>query len=94
MNESVIKALAAELALPETVSIYDINFAFGAVTMVMRHLGVEADQHAALLKLLNTTQDIAIWALNADNEQAAEGLRDGVFYAAELLENGQLPLAA
>lgn len=94
MNDSLIAALAKQLALPEQVSIYDINFAFGAVTLVIKHLGADACEKSALIKILDTTQDIALWALNNDSEEAAAGLRDGVFFAADLLENEQLPLAA
>ncbi|MGB0966106.1 MAG: hypothetical protein ACPGU3_08060 [Litorivicinus sp.] len=94
MNESLIAALAKHLALPTEVSIYDINFAFGAVSLVIKHLGADVCEQTALSELLNTTQDIALWALNNDSSEAAAGLRDGVFFAADLLENEQLPLAA
>lgn len=94
MNQDLIDALARHLELPETVSLYDINFAFGAVSLVIKHLNTDLDEHHALVQLLGTTQEIALWALNSDDEQAVAGLRDGIFYAAELLESDQLPLAA
>lgn len=94
MNDSLIAALQHHLALPEQISIYDINLAYGAVTMVIKHLGSDADEHQCLRDVLGTTQDIAMWALNADSEEAISGLRDGVFLAAGLIENEQLPLAA
>lgn len=94
MSPDLVKALSKHLDLSGDVSIYEINFAYGAVTLVLQQLGFDGNGHEQLVRLLGTTQDIALWALNADSEQAAAGLRDGIFYAAELIENDLLPLAA
>lgn len=94
MNESLIAALKQHLALPEKISIYDMNLAYGAVTLVIKHLGSDADAQQCLREVIGATHDIAVWALNSDSEEAIEGLRDGVFLAAGLIENEQLPLAA